>query len=84
MYFYYTEKIFKLLPLLLGFNFKKTHFSPLLGSKTFGFLPLLLGLFLGIMLKNHSLPSQHVLNSFIFLFWHAKLQEGIYKCCGLL
>lgn len=54
--FYYRRKIFKILPLLFRFNFKKVHFSPLLGSETFCFLLLLLCLFFWIMLKNYSFP----------------------------
>lgn len=54
---YHTKKIFKVLPLLFRFNFKQAQLSPLLGSKTFCLLPLLLGLFLLIMLQNDSFPS---------------------------
>lgn len=85
MYFplYCTKKIFEILPLLFGFNFKKPHFSPLLGSETFCFLPLWLCLFFWVMLQNHRFPSQHVLDGFIFHLRHAALQEGIYKRLGL-
>lgn len=54
---HHTKQTFKALPLLFRFNFKQTQLSPLLGSKTLGLLPLLLGLFFGIMLKNYSFPS---------------------------
>lgn len=79
---YYTKKTFKVLPLLFRFNFKQTQLSPLLGSKTFCFLSLLLGLFFVIMLQNDSFPSYHLLDGFIFHFGHATLQEGMYKCLG--
>lgn len=80
---YYTKRTFKALPLLLRFNFKQTQLSPLLGSKTFCLFPLLLGLFFVIMLQNDSFPSQHVLDSLIFHFGHAALQEGMHKGLGL-
>lgn len=73
-----------LLPLLLRLDFEQAQLPPLLGCEGFCLPPLWLLPPPAVVLQDHGLPRQHVLDGFVLLLGHAALQEGAHKRFGLL